>query len=391
MKIFLSKIFIGLSLVTININTINAESDSQLQAKAIMGNVYEAYVKILPYAYSKTNQIFPLKDKNQKTELLKNLNDLSSFFNNAKHADFFKTPGLRPSLETITGHLKDTISAVESENYSFAEKRLNIIGALCVSCHSQLPAKISKNAFGKNIKIINRENFDSDFSYANYLFLVREFEEAKKYFSLNLLDSMKNQSKIKSNQEVLFSLRRMITIDTKIKFNFEKSHAFIEKWKNESRLSLDAQKILSKWSEDLKQWKDFNPSQITSLPNFIQKHLTPLDSKKENILTGDKDMSLLISSGILYNFLVENSKTELAPEILYWLSLIEHRMEHTYFYSLGDLYLKDCIKKYPNSPFAKKCYQEYAETIEASFSGSSGVNIPTEEKNELQKLKALLK
>ncbi|MDO9181111.1 MAG: hypothetical protein Q7U04_01820, partial [Bacteriovorax sp.] len=67
------------------------------------------------------------------------------------------------------------------------------------------------------------------------------------------------------------------------------------------------------------------------------------------------------------------------------------RMGQTYFFSLGDLYLKDCIRKYPASPYAKKCYQEYSDSIEAGYSGSSGTDIPASERRELLKLKSLLK
>ena len=130
---------------------------------------------------------------------------------------------------------------------------------------------------------------------------------------------------------------------------------------------------------------------MESLPKFIEKHLSPLDMKQEIAFTGEKDISLLISSGILLHHLVENPQTDLAPEILYWLSLVDHRMSQTYFFSLGDLYLKDCVKKYPKSPYARKCYQEYADSIEAGYSGSSGTDIPDEEKKELNKLKALIK
>jgi hypothetical protein len=127
------------------------------------------------------------------------------------------------------------------------------------------------------------------------------------------------------------------------------------------------------------------------MPSFIEKNLSPLDMKKEIIFTGEEDVTLLISSGVLFNFLVENPDSALAPEILYWLSLAEHRMGQSYFFSLGDLYLKDCIRKYPSSPYAKKCYQEYADSIEAGYSGSSGTDIPAGEKRELNKLKSLLK
>ncbi|MGZ3788384.1 MAG: hypothetical protein ACXVLQ_07655 [Bacteriovorax sp.] len=363
---------------------------TQAQAKAVMGNVYDSYVKIIPYAYSTKNISDRLKNKKEKEELVKSLTDLSQFFKAAKHADFFQRPGFRPSLDTINNHLEETILSVEADNFVFAQKRLNVIGALCVTCHSQLPESVSKNAFGDNIKKEKRESFDSDFSYANYLYLVRRFDDAKNYFEKAIEAGLTKSDKY-ANQEVVSSMRKIISIDTKIKFDYEKAQAFIEKWKKDKRLSSSDKKMVNRWEATLKTWKGFDPSSIKSMPKFIEKYLSPLDLKKEIIFTGEEDITLLISSGVLLNFLVENPNTELAPEILYWLSLVEHRMSQTYFFSLGDLYLKDCIRKYPTSPYAKKCYQEYADSIEAGYSGSAGTDIPVEEKRELIKLKSLLK
>ena len=122
-----------------------------------------------------------------------------------------------------------------------------------------------------------------------------------------------------------------------------------------------------------------------------KKHLEKMNLKNENFFQGGEDVTLLISSGVLLNYLVENSVSSLAPQILYWMSIAENRMGKNYFFSLSDLYLKDCIKKYPKSLYAKKCYSEYADSIEEGYTGSSGTNIPSEEKNELIKLKNLLK
>lgn len=360
------------------------------QARALMVNVYDSYVKIIPYAYSKNNKISELKNKKEKQELLNNLRDLSLLFTNAKHANFFQRPGFRPSLETIKNHLEETIFSVEADNFIFAQKRLNIIGALCVSCHSQLPESVTKKSFKKNIKIENRDRFDSDFSYANYLYLVRQFDDSKKYFEKSLEEVLGNS--ISSNsQEVVFSLRKILSIYTKIKFNYEAANAFIEKWKVDSRLSLNNKNMIARWGASLKTWEGFDSSSLKSMSGFIEKYLAPLDFKKELVFTGEEDVSLLISSGVLFNFLVENPRTELAPEILYWLSLAEHKMNQTYFFSLGDLYLKDCIKKYPSSPYAKKCYQEYEDSLKSGYSGSGGTDIPAEELKELIKLKKLLR
>ena len=391
---FFKKSLIGFIVFTMFTTVLYADtsSNAEEQAKAVMNNVYDSYVKILPYVYSKNNKLNELKNKKEKQELLNSLSDLSLFFKNAKHAELFQRPGFRPSLETINGHLEETIISIEADNFIFAQKRLNIIGALCVSCHTQLPESVAKNAFKKNIKIENRERFDSDFSYANYLYLVRQFNDSKKYFVKYIEENLEKLNS-RNSQDVAFSLRKIISIDTKVKFNYDAANIFIEKWKSDSRLSLNDKKMITRWGDTLKMWKGFDSASLNakSMPEFIEKHLTPLDFKKEIVFIGEEDISLLISSGVLLNFLVLNPKTDLAPEILYWLSVAEHRMNQTYFYSLGDLYLKDCIKKYPTSPYAKKCYQEYADSIEAGYSGSGGTDIPAEERKELIKLKNLLK
>jgi hypothetical protein len=383
---------VSLVLVLLSNVALSEEAADQLQAKAVMSNIYDSYVKIIPYAYSSKSSFGNFKSKKEKEELLKNLNDLSVFFKSAKHADFFQRPGFKPSLEAITNHLDETIMSVEADNFLFAQKRLNVIGALCVTCHSQLPDSVSKNAFRENIKKEKRDRFDSDFSYANYLYLVRRFDDSKTYFEKAIDLAMANSS-MSSRQEVLFSLRRILSMTTKIKFDFEKSKILVEKWTKDTRLSINEQKTIKRWSDSLKSWKGFDSKLINekTLPQFIEKNLIPLDLKKEIIFSGEEDVTLFISSGVLLNFLVENPNSEMAPEILYWLSLIEHRMGQSYFFSLGDLYLKDCIRKYPASPYAKKCYQEYSDSIEAGYTGSSGTDIPVNEKRELMKLKALLK
>ena len=39
---------------------------------------------------------------------------------------------------------------------------------------------------------------------------------------------------------------------------------------------------------------------------------------------------------------------------------------------------------------AKKCYDEFKDSVEFEFSGSSGTHIPAEMKDELNELKALI-
>lgn len=358
------------------------------EPKAIMDGVYDSFVKVIPYVYSDVKKLELLRtEPGSKERLLKNLTDISVYFKNARHVEYFQRPGFRPTLETIDYHLEDTITAVKTNNYVFAQKRLKSLTALCISCHSQLSEKGSENTFGNAIKKVKRENFESDFAYGNYLFLVRRFSESEKFFDLAIIKSLKDGT----DEELYPSLRRIMSINTKINFNPKAANVVIDKYAGIASLPPLAKNTLEMWKKELGKWESFNPKKVKSIDAFIQKYLAPLETKKDETQSGEHDITLLVSSGVLSKHLNDFPKSKLAPEILYWLSIAERRLSNAYFFSLSDLYLKDCIKLYSKSKFAKKCYAEYAENIEFGYSGSGGTDIPAEEKKELDRLKSYLK
>lgn len=363
------------------------------KAKAVMDNIYDSFVKIIPYIYSEKSSSEIFNDNLAQKELINNLTNISESFKTAKHVQFFQRPGFRPSLETINSHIDETISSINAKHYVFAQSRLKAISALCVSCHSILSESISKNAFGEAINSENRNRFESDFAYANYLFLVLRLGESAQYFESTIDSHLKSPSSDNSliNHELYTSFRRVLSIYTKITFNPDKSLAFLKKYREHKNLNQPLKLSLNFWILQLEKWVKFDPYKIKSISSFIKKYLAPLEDHREKISSEESDITLLIASGILSKYLTEVPKSEKTSEILYWLALAEHRLSNTYFFSLSDLYLKDCITLYSKTPFAKKCYSEYEENITFGFSGSNGTDIPEEEKKELDRLKHFLK
>jgi hypothetical protein len=383
----MSKKLLLLCFFIFQVNSLFA-ADSKTEAKQIMDGVYESFIKVVPYVYSDEKKLEGLStDADQKQRLLKNLTDISEFFKSARHVEYFQRPGFRPSLETINHHMNDTINSVKGNNFIFAQKRLKALTALCISCHSQLSENAAENTFGNAIKKVKREDFESDYAYGNYLFLVRRFSESEKYFALTIEKSLANQTE----EELYPSLRRLISINTKIVLNPKKANLFIDKYVSNPKLPPLAKSTLLTWKKSLKKWKNFNTKKVKSIDDFIKTYLVPLEVEKGQTASGENDVTLLVGSGILSKFLNDSPKTKLAPEILYWLSVAERRLSNTYFFSLSDLYLKDCVKLYAKSKYAKKCFNEYAENIEFGYSGSGGTDIPVEEKQELERLKSFLK
>lgn len=385
------RVWLFLALFTANqsfATTDKTDEETKTQAKAVMGGVYETFLKIIPYVYTDGDSLIMLKkDAQKKEELLKNLNDLSVFFKSAKHVEYFQRPGFRPSLDTMNIHLAETINSVTNNHFSFAQKRLSALTSLCISCHSQLSSKGAENAFSTLINKAKREEFESDYAFGNYLYLIRNFAESEKYLNLSIEGALKESK----SHELYSSLRRTISIYTKISFDYQKAKNFTEKYSAEKQMPKLAKSMVSSWDAGLLKWKDFNPQKVTDIDAFIRTYLSPLEEVKEVTGEGDNDITLLIASGVLSKYLNDNPKSKNTPEILYWISVAERRLSNTYFFTISDLYLKDCIKKYSKSPFAKKCYNLYESNIEEGFMGSSGLDVPPSEKQELVKLKSFLK
>ena len=385
----MNKIFV-LLLISLSFLSFShaAQEDEKIQAKAIMDGIYGSFLKVIPYVYSDEDTVDSLKkNKARKKELLENLNDISLFFKNARHVDYFQKPGFRPSLESMNSHLDDTINAVKSNNFAFAQKRMNALTTLCVSCHSQLSTDGAKNAFGSALTAAGRESFGSDYAYGNYLFLVRRFDDSEKYLTMAIERALQESR----TSELYASYRRIISIHTKISFNHVKAKSFVDKQLTYPKLPVLGKTMLLAWKNSLIPWASFEPSKLESIDQFIKTYLSPLEEVKEQTGTGDNDITLLIASGILSKYLNDYPQASNTAEILYWLSIAERRLSSTYFFTLSDLYLKDCVKLYPKTSFAKKCYGLYEENINFGYSGSAGTDIPPEEKKELVKLRSYLK
>lgn len=366
---------------------VNTE-DSKLQAKGIMDNVYQSFIEIIPYVYSDENMVEKLKkDPVAKAKLLKDLNEISSFFKSAKHAEYFQRPGLKPTLDTMNSHLEDTINSITNNNFAFTQKRLNVLTSLCISCHGQLSAKGAANAFGDSLSKAERNKFESDFAYGNYLYLIRRFDDSEKYF-LMAIDHALIESR---TNELYSSMRRIMSIHTKISFDYKRASAFTEKYISNPALPQLAKNTFKSWNTSLKEWKDYKSEAEPNIEVFIKKYLSPLEDIKEQTGDGKNDITLLVAAGVFSKYLNDHPKSELTPQILYWLSIAEKRLSNTYFFTLSELYLKDCIKRFSKSPYAKKCYGLYEENITLGFTGSSGVDIPADEKKELIRLREYLK
>lgn len=379
---------------------ITTPSFSNQTTKNVMNNALESMVSLAPYVSSDYKFNHPENEK----EILLYLNRLKSSFETANHLNDMKKKNFSPNYKILKEQLTQSIDSFSHQNKNFARLRLASLTSVCLSCHTQISKdKVSSVIINKSK--MGRKSFSNDFEYANFQFLLRNYDKAITFFEKSIevhLSKRKEYLKVNEilgnsyetfDKTLMDSFKNILVIYTKVLRNPIKAKSFFEEYLNKNIPKyLNIQ--LKEWNSQLSKWTDNKNLNIhfnndKELQNYLNDY-EKLMTNNSSLSTKDLDVSLLINSGILSNYLYSNQKSELTPNILYWLGITENRIGKNIFYTIGDLYLKECIKGFPKNQIAKKCFYEYKEEITLRYTGSLGTSIPKSKKLELQKLEELI-
>ncbi len=390
-KLLTSFIIIGM------IFSIGAGKKKQQSAKKTMNSVFKGFLGLVPYM----NSQMKFKDPSNKEEIHTHLTTLKNAFDHASHVKTFSLPGFNPTYEQAKTHLKETLEAFEGGQPDFARVRLRATGQLCISCHTQL--KANRGSFGP-LNTLSRKDFSSDYDFAEFLFLIRNYRKAERYFDKEINEAFEKTRKMsKINRTSVFayrgnkienSLEKTLTIHTKVKYAPEKVLPIVEKYSRNKYLDSELKGKMEGWIAALKKWKKSSYKgkikDSKELRSFIDQNLAKY-SDSFSSFDGRNDIDLLVASGALYHYLYKKPKSKDTPEVLYWLSIVDEHLNKSFLFSLSELYLKRCITDYGKTTWGPKCYRTYRDKISHGYTGSAGVFIPEDEVNELKRLKSFLK
>lgn len=367
--------------------------------KKTMSKSLDSIKKLIPYI----SQELKFNDPKNTKDINLYLENILQAFKQGKHNKDLKQAGFNPSFETIQDHIQETIDNFNSSNkdYSFALARN--ITPICLSCHNQLPKDMG-SSFSVGIKQLKRKDFETDFEYGEFLYLVRDYNNAhieymkvikKALLKQKALIQEKKKSKNKDTFEfedgiLSDALIKILEIDIRIKRDFARAEKYFKKIARNSYLPTSNKNSVKAWLEDIQRWKKLFPKGINiktdaDLDAFVKKYLEPF--YKDGItLTDDSNVDMLVAAGVLSNYLFRHGNEKNTPEILLWMGLAENVLGKNVFYTLGDHYLKECVNKYRKSKYAKDCLKEYKNSIEFRYTGSSGTHIPSSVKKSIEKL-----
>lgn len=372
-------------LIFILITTLISQVSLAAPINAHMHDISVELEKLSPYLFKEEKFSAPQNEKFIK-EYLQNL--VTKFKDIKKHPDI-NTPGYKFSRNQIEVQLKESIEIFSRNHNSYhkeyARHKLNSTFGLCISCHTQLST-------GDKLKIFGSSQLDGSitdpFEKAEYYFITRDFTKALENYDLFI--NQFDQTKERKNLETALNHKLTYYLRIQRNKNQEAIASFTQNLNNKN-LPLVVREQISEWIKELGMVQFFTFSGKTISEKEMKKFIAEVTKENEDgprlTLYSKSEVKDLRISGLLYEYLNAHPHGRLVPEILYNLAIIDKHMNFSLFYSLGDLYLIECMTRFSQLPIAKSCYKEYEEEKILSYTGSSGTSLPEEVSKELNSYK----
>lgn len=316
------------------------------------------------------------------------LNELDERFRRLEPHTKDRGPTFRISWQTMVEQIDHARSAVDSGTATPDTLRnlMHGIALACAGCHTQ-DDKSRALSFGK---LEVPATYDT-LQKARFYYITRDYPEALKLYE----DYLDKQRRLAWDTPALDAFEGELTIYAQIYRQPEQAMKALKR-----RLDRSGGVMSKQARQDLQSWiKGFdairraqltaqNPS-FAELEKYARKYILTHEESPATIAERSKIIYLWLR-GLLYEYMQTHPGDAHMPELLYWLATVDRALDYNFYYSLADLYLKECITRYPTSDTAELCFDEYERYVEFAYSGSSGEHLPVEVSDEMTRLRELL-
>lgn len=347
-----------------------------------MNNISQTIRDMGPYIASEDAFL----NKKNKPIIEKRLSKLTSDFKSMKAHPVISTQGLSLNQTVMTDQLDQTLALFKADRKSLARAKFNSALNLCVSCHTQSPGKDLPKLFAdKDIKKMKLSAYER----GELFFITRDYENA-----MSSYDEFLMKTKKKDDDEFIFkALERQLVYFVKIRKDFTAGKVHFEKYVALKKFNDKINSEIGQWVKTLSGkslWDNFNAQAVTEeeMEKFMKGFIADEEEGPIFTVTDSSEVYDMNLSSILLDYYNAHPDTKHGAKILYWLAILDKRLNDDLFFSIGDYYLLSCMEKYNKDPVAKDCYEAYLEDLELNYtSGDKKKSLPTEVQTKLENLR----
>jgi hypothetical protein len=310
---------------------------------------------------------------------------MTLLFKQAESSIKAKPDGYQVSYEFISQYLVVVEAVVAELPIDFSRSYLLAISEICVSCHTQdttLRTLFSGTA---------RDHFEDDYAFAELSYMTRDYDAAIVYYEKYL-----NAPEQKTELDIILPLQRFVTISTQIRNQPGEGVRLLKKYQSLKDHTPETRAELEGWiagltALDARGVSNIKQMSFQTLEEYASRYLgdvTPLTAAVP--ATAQQEVERVWLRGQLYHYLNQRAAISEIPKLLYWISITDRSISYNYYFSLADIYLKQCVLEYPKHPYAQRCLAEYKAYMHYTYT-RRGMKIPGGIQQELAQMENALK
>jgi hypothetical protein len=357
-----------------------SERTSPRSLDIIMTDIGDTMLQIYPLTVAK--RPFTQQDI---AKLNRAITHMSGLFHEAEPFIDRKSPGYQISYEFVSQYLSVVKDILQHGEVDYARNHLYALGEICASCHTQ--DTTLRTLFSGT----TRDQLPNDYAFAELNYMTRNYHDAILYYK-KFLDSPGRKTEL----EIIQPLQRIVTIYTQVENDPADGIKLLKKYLKLPQQTEETRAELQGWIKGLKALQNDAVSKTTAvsfanLQAYVKKYLgNSEDFPLQTQSTAEEEVQRVWLRGRLYHYLNKAPKRNEIPMLLYWLAVIDRSIAYNYYFSLADLYLKQCVLKYPRHPYARRCFEEYKYYTDHTYR-REGREIPSGIKQEIIQMQNALR
>lgn len=366
-------------------NTKKASNKNEAELRGTMLGIAHQLEDIVPYVVSEAE----FKKPNNKKKIESSLKNLKTSFTKLKDHPAMAVSGLTLTQSIMAEQLTQVESLYRESKHDFARYKFLSSLNLCVSCHAQSENKALNRLFEeKNQKGLNLGAYEK----AEYLYITRRYEEALPLYDQYIFEFRKSDD----DEKLFRAFERKLNYYVRVKRDYKTArYSFTENLKNKE-IPNRVRGEVNDWLKILNGkslWDNFDAKKVSEeeMGKFISTFIVDNEDGPIFTVTDSTEVLDMDLASILLEYYNAHPGTKHGAQILYWMAMIDKRLNDDLFYSLGDLYLIQCMEKYPNDPIARDCFESYLEDMEFIYVTKKKKELPKDVLKKIEDYKKLIK
>lgn len=334
---------------------------------------------LMPLMYRPENSV----NSNEMKLILQTIGNMRDHLGQVETALVPRSETYQTSLQILTDQLDQAETELEGGQVEYGMSLLRSATSVCASCHVQDDRTAKWLAPSGEI-------MNDPFAAGEFFFMTRQYDRSYDAF----VSWLGEQRSLPYDKRTLTAFQRLLITSLQIRRSPDDINRLLNSYIHREDVGYMLRTQLVAWRDGVEELQSLTDISGHPGPQALRQLAVEwlTSNEKEGLahvyLPENSRPRIVWLRGELYRALTLENDRSMVPRWLYWLAVSDRLLEYRFFYSLADMYLRQCMLEYSNEPVARQCYREYENYIEFFYSGSGGTYIPEDVRSELKSLKS---